>query len=57
MEHAANKIFRAVAERRAEITITPQAWLAARFGGLCPETLQWANAVVNRFVLPQAPEL
>jgi NAD(P)-dependent dehydrogenase (short-subunit alcohol dehydrogenase family) len=54
-EHAANKIFHAVEANRAEITITPQAWLAARFAGLAPETLQFANAVVNRFVLPKPP--
>jgi NAD(P)-dependent dehydrogenase (short-subunit alcohol dehydrogenase family) len=54
--HAANKIFRAVTLNRAEITITPQAWLAARFGGLCPETLQLANALTNRFVLPGPPK-
>ncbi len=30
VNHAANKIYNAVAAGRAEITITPQAWLAAR---------------------------
>ncbi len=54
-EHAANKIFDAVAEGRAEVTITPQAWLAARYAGICPESLQAINAAVNRFVLPQPP--
>jgi NAD(P)-dependent dehydrogenase (short-subunit alcohol dehydrogenase family) len=54
-EHAANKIFRAVEANRAEITITPQAWLAARFAGLAPETLQLANALANKYVLPKAP--
>jgi NAD(P)-dependent dehydrogenase (short-subunit alcohol dehydrogenase family) len=54
--HASNKIFSAVTLNRAEITITPQAWLAARFGGLCPETLQFANALTNRFVLPGPPK-
>jgi NAD(P)-dependent dehydrogenase (short-subunit alcohol dehydrogenase family) len=53
--HAANKIFRAVTLNRAEITITPQAWLAARFAGLCPETMQFANALANRFILPGSP--
>jgi NAD(P)-dependent dehydrogenase (short-subunit alcohol dehydrogenase family) len=53
--HAANKIFHAVASGRAEITITPQAWLAARFGGLAPETLQLANALTNQYILPKAP--
>jgi NAD(P)-dependent dehydrogenase (short-subunit alcohol dehydrogenase family) len=55
VEHAANKIFRAVESNRAEITITPQAWLAARFGAICPETLQFANAVTNELILPAAP--
>jgi hypothetical protein len=54
-EHAAHKIFRAVEANRAEITITPQAWLAARFAGVAPETLQWANAMANKYVLPKAP--
>ena len=53
--HAADKIFRAVASGRAEITITPQAWLATRFAGLAPETLQWANALTNQWLLPKAP--
>jgi NAD(P)-dependent dehydrogenase (short-subunit alcohol dehydrogenase family) len=54
-EHAANKIFRAVERNRAEITITPQAWVAARFAGLCPETLQFANALANELILPKPP--
>jgi short-subunit dehydrogenase len=54
-EHAAKVIFRAVEQGRAEVTISPQAWLAARFGGLAPETLQWANAIANEYVLPSAP--
>jgi short-subunit dehydrogenase len=53
--HAANVIYRAVHHNRAEITITPQAYLAARFGGLAPETLQWANAMTNEYILPTAP--
>jgi len=54
-EHAANVIYRAVEQGRAEVTISPQAWLAARFAGLAPETLQWANAMTNEYVLPKAP--
>jgi short-subunit dehydrogenase len=50
--HAANKIFRAVNEGRAEITITPQAWLAARFAGLAPETTQQIAAIVHAYLLP-----
>jgi NAD(P)-dependent dehydrogenase (short-subunit alcohol dehydrogenase family) len=53
--HAANKIYRAVEMNRAEITITPQAWLAARVAGLMPETVQFVNALTNRFILPRAP--
>ena len=54
-EHAADRIFNAVAQGRAEITITPQAWLGARFAGLFPETLQWLNGLTNEYLLPEAP--
>jgi NAD(P)-dependent dehydrogenase (short-subunit alcohol dehydrogenase family) len=54
-DHAADKIYSAVAAGRAEITITPQAWLIARKAGLMPETTQFAASLVNRYVLP-APE-
>ncbi len=50
--HAANRIFNAVAAGRAEITITPQAWLAARIAGLAPETTQWTVSLVNQYLLP-----
>lgn len=53
-EHAANEIFKAVAQGRAEITITPQAWLGARVAGVMPETLQWLNAVTDQYLLPKA---
>jgi len=53
-EHAANRIYHAVAAGRAEITITPQAWLAARIHGLAPETTQQIAALANRFLLPDA---
>jgi short-subunit dehydrogenase len=56
-EHAANVVFDAVNRGRAEVTITPQAWLAARFAGLAPETTQLMNAVVNRWILPAPPRL
>lgn len=52
-EHAADRIFHAVAQGRAEITITPQAWLGARFAGVFPETLQWMNAMTNEYILPK----
>ena len=54
-EHAANKIYSSVVQGRAEVTITPQAWLAARFVGLAPETTQGINALVNQYALPPAP--
>ena len=50
--HAANRIVDAVRTGRAEITITPQAWLAARANGLAPETTQHLAALVNHLVLP-----
>ena len=54
-EHAADEIYNAVAQGRAEITITPQAWLGARFAGIFPETLQWLNGVTNEYLLPAPP--
>jgi hypothetical protein len=35
--------------------MTPQAWAAARFHGLCPETSQYLASLANRYVLP-SPE-
>jgi NAD(P)-dependent dehydrogenase (short-subunit alcohol dehydrogenase family) len=52
VRHAANKIYSAVAAGRAEITITPQAWLAARIAGLAPETTQYLASVANHLLLP-----
>jgi len=52
VRHAAHRIFHAVAAGRAEITITPQAWLAARIHGLCPETTQRAAALIHQYLLP-----
>ena len=54
-QYAANKIFHATAAGRAEITISPQAWLAARFAGTFPETLQYLNAQTNQHILPKPP--
>jgi NAD(P)-dependent dehydrogenase (short-subunit alcohol dehydrogenase family) len=54
-EHAACRIYSAVAHGCAEITITPQAWLAARFAGLCPSSMQCLSALANEYVLPSAP--
>jgi NAD(P)-dependent dehydrogenase (short-subunit alcohol dehydrogenase family) len=52
-EHAANRIYSAVAAGRAEITITPQAWLIARKAGLMPETVQFGASIINEYVLPE----
>lgn len=54
-EHAACRIYSAVAHGCPEITITPQAWLAARFAGLCPNSTQLVAGLANRYVLPEAP--
>lgn len=54
VNHAANRIFRAVAAGRAEITITPQAWLAARAAGIAPGMVQYIASLANHFVLPNA---
>jgi NAD(P)-dependent dehydrogenase (short-subunit alcohol dehydrogenase family) len=50
--YAANRIFHAVQAGRAEITITPQAWLAARIVGLAPETSQLLASLANEYALP-----
>jgi NAD(P)-dependent dehydrogenase (short-subunit alcohol dehydrogenase family) len=52
VRHAANKIYSAVANGRAEITITPQAWLAARIVGLAPEATQYLASLANHLLLP-----
>jgi hypothetical protein len=52
VRHAANKIYNAVAAGRAEITITPQAWLAARVAGFAPETTQYLASLANHLLLP-----
>ena len=50
--HAAHRIYNAAQSGRAEITITPQAWLAARIVGLAPETSQFLAALANEYILP-----
>jgi short-subunit dehydrogenase len=52
VRHAANKIYNAVAAGRAEITITPQAWIAARIAAIAPETTQYAASLANHLLLP-----
>ena len=54
VHHAANRIFSATNRGAAEMTITPQAWLAARVFGLAPETSQAIAALANRYILPEA---
>lgn len=49
---AARKIYAATVAGKAEITITPQAWLGARLNGLAPGASQAFAAVVNQVVLP-----
>ena len=56
VHRAADKIFNAVDHGRAEITITPQAWLAARFMGIAPETSMMVAAFINEYLLPDASE-
>jgi NAD(P)-dependent dehydrogenase (short-subunit alcohol dehydrogenase family) len=52
VNRAANHIYNAVVAGRAEITITPQAWLAARIAGLAPETTQYIASLINAHILP-----
>ena len=52
VKYAADRIFQAVAAGRAEITITPQAWLAARLAGLAPNTTQYLASLANHLILP-----
>jgi NAD(P)-dependent dehydrogenase (short-subunit alcohol dehydrogenase family) len=49
---AARKIYAATVAGKAEITITPQAWLGARAFGLAPNLAQFIAAGVNELVLP-----
>jgi hypothetical protein len=51
-KRAANQIYRAVTQGRAEILIAPQAWLAARAAALAPETVQRLSSLANEFLLP-----
>jgi short-subunit dehydrogenase len=54
VQHAARTIRRATEQGRTEITIGPEAFLAARFSGLAPETTQYLAHVANRLVLPRS---
>ena len=53
--YAADRIYESAKNGRAEITISPQAWLGARFAGVAPETLAYLNALTDKYVLPDAP--
>jgi short-subunit dehydrogenase len=53
VHRAARKIISAVDAGRAEITITPQAWLAARFVGVAPESTQIIGSLINHYALPK----
>ena len=55
VRHAANRIYSAVDDGRAEITITPQAWLAARIAGAAPATAQFLASLANEYLLPESP--
>lgn len=57
VDRAATRIYNAVNSGRAEITITPQAWLAARFAGCAPETTQAIASVINTYILPDPAPL
>lgn len=52
--YATERIFNAVAAGRAEIIITPQAWVAARFAGVAPEVTQRLASLATRIILPRA---
>ena len=49
---AARKIYNATVDRRAEVTITPQAWLASRVVGLVPGFSADVAGLLNRLLLP-----
>jgi short-subunit dehydrogenase len=51
--HAADRIYNAVRDGRTEITITPQAWLAARISGIAPVTTQYLASLANQYLLPR----
>ncbi len=53
VQSAAKKIVRATAAGRAEITISPQAYLGARVAGISPGLMGVAMSAVNEYVLPK----
>ncbi len=52
VDTAAADIFRAEQRGAAEITISPQAWLAARITGLAPGAVATVSSVINSVALP-----
>ena len=52
VQHAAKRIRNAQRAGCAEITITPQAWLAARVTGLAPGVTALASSLANQYLLP-----
>ena len=54
VRHAARRIRHAQLAGCAEITITPQAWLAARVAGLAPGLTALASSFANQHLLPAA---
>lgn len=52
VNHAASRIHNAQRAGCAEITITPQAWLAARLTGLAPSLTAVASSLANHYLLP-----
>ncbi len=56
VKHAADEIFRAVDRGTAEITITPQAWLAARFAGVVPGLTQGISSLISEQARPAASQ-
>lgn len=53
VRYAADRIYNAVAAGRAEITITPQAWLAARAAAFAPGATQYVTSLANHLLLPK----
>ena len=52
VQHSAKRIRNAQLAGCAEITITPQAWLAARVTGLAPGLTAVVSSVANQYLLP-----
>ena len=52
VQHSAKRIRNAQLAGTAEITISPQAWLAARITGLAPGLTAVASSLANHYLLP-----